>query len=165
MISHWLMTRQITSSEDLVITQLFDDSTTDPITTLVCDSNSQRSIFLMVLPKMEIRKHNLKYEGNCINDFGNYHLRMELPVFDGQMHIEDFLDHMEIPKAKKVKLVALRLKGWASDWWDQTTMNKAKFQKSPVHTWEGYSFSDFFQWILNAYYLPSINNANKNIEQ
>lgn len=68
-----------------------------------------------------------------------------MPSFNGQMHIEAFLDwiseverffdYMNIKESKKIKLVAMRLKGGASVWWDQTTMKKAKFQKKPANTW------------------------------
>lgn len=83
--------------------------------------------------------------GGQRNEFGNYRLRMELPEFNGQLRIEDldwiseverFFDCMEIPDAKKVKLVALKFEGGAAAWWDQTTMNRAKFQKKPIRTWE-----------------------------
>ena len=60
---------------------------------------------------------------------------MDLPTFNGHLHIEDFLiwqsnverffDYMEIPEDKKVKLVAYKLIEGASIWWEQTRSNRA----------------------------------------
>jgi len=92
------------------------------------------------------------------NEFGNYRLRMEIPEFNGQLHIEQFLDWiseverffdcMEIPDAKKVKLVVLKFKGGAAAWWDQTTANRAKFQRRPITTW------DKLKKLLKERFLP-----------
>jgi len=56
-------------------------------------------------------------------------MKMDLPSFNGQLQIEEFLDwlvlverffnYMDIPKDKKVKLVAYRPLGGASAWWEQ----------------------------------------------
>ena len=53
-------------------------------------------------------------------------MKIDLPSFDGHLHIEDFLDwlhavenffdYMEIPDEKRVKLVAYKLRGGASAW-------------------------------------------------
>jgi hypothetical protein len=55
-------------------------------------------------------------------------MKMDLPNFNVQLQIEGFLDwlavverffdYMEIPEDKKVKLVAYRLMGGASAWWE-----------------------------------------------
>ena len=57
-----------------------------------------------------------------------YWMKMDLPTFDGHFYIEDsfdwqsnverFFDYMAIPKDKKVKLVAYKLIGGASAWWE-----------------------------------------------
>lgn len=58
---------------------------------------------------------------NYMDEYGDYCMRIDLPSFNGHMHIETFLDwisevekyfdYMNTPEVKKVKLVALRLKG------------------------------------------------------
>lgn len=55
-----------------------------------------------------------------------FKMKMDLPCFDGRLHIEDFLDwihnvenffdYLEIPENRQVKLVAYKLKGGASAW-------------------------------------------------
>ena len=57
-----------------------------------------------------------------------FRMKMDLPNFNGQLQIEGFLDwlvlverffdYMDILEDKKVKLVAYRLLGGASAWWE-----------------------------------------------
>ena len=68
--------------------------------------------------------------GNQEGPQGNrdYRMKVELSSFDGYLDMESFLDwilevehffeYMEIEEGKKVKLLAYRLKGGASAWWD-----------------------------------------------
>lgn len=61
-----------------------------------------------------------QYQDRADDGFGEYKLKMDLPNFSGKMHREEMLDWMAeveryfdyngIPEAKKVKIVALRLK-------------------------------------------------------
>ncbi|KAL3532845.1 hypothetical protein ACH5RR_006366 [Cinchona calisaya] len=62
----------------------------------------------------------------------NYHqdygVKVDIPDFEGQLNLEDFIDwltaiervfnHKNIPKYKKVKIVAIKLKKHASIWWE-----------------------------------------------
>ncbi|KAI5673910.1 hypothetical protein M9H77_14274 [Catharanthus roseus] len=60
---------------------------------------------------------------------GGGRLKVDIPSFYGNLGIEDFVDwiakidhffeYMDIPKEKRVKLVACRLKGGASAWWER----------------------------------------------
>lgn len=71
-------------------------------------------------------------------------MRMDLLSFDGHLHIEDFLDwqagveqffdYMEVQEEKKVKLVAYKLTGGTSAWWEQTRLNRTRKEKTPVRS-------------------------------
>lgn len=72
--------------------------------------------------------------------------RLDLLQFNGNMHIEDFIDsiseveclfdYIDISEARKVKLVVLQFRGTGWHWWDQTIMNRVKYHKALVRTWE-----------------------------
>jgi len=75
------------------------------------------------------------------NDF-----RVEVPEFEGKLDLEEFIDrlntiervfeHKDIPDDKKVKLVALRLKKYASLWWTNLNAKRLRERKVRIHTWE-----------------------------
>lgn len=77
--------------------------------------------------------------------YGEYKLHMDLPAFNGQMHIEEFLDwvaeverffdYMNVPDHCKVKLVVLRLKATTFAWWEQIVATRAIQQRRPIRTW------------------------------
>lgn len=56
----------------------------------------------------------------------DYKLKMDIPPFNGTLHIEEFIewmaevdrffDYVNIPEDQKVKLVIVRFKGLASAW-------------------------------------------------
>ena len=60
---------------------------------------------------------------------GGLGFRVELPEFSGTLQAEGFIDwideverifdYKEVPEQIKVKLVAIKLKGRASAWWEQ----------------------------------------------
>ena len=84
------------------------------------------------------------YLGHFGGNF-EYQLKMELPTFNGQLHIEEFLDwlneverffdYMEIPNDKKAKLVAYKLKGGVSAWWEQGQMSRVCMGKTQIRSW------------------------------
>ena len=62
-------------------------------------------------------------------DSGDFKLKVDIPFFSGNLNIEDFIDwiveidkffdYMEVSEEKRVKLMACRLKGGASAWWER----------------------------------------------
>ena len=67
------------------------------------------------------------YDDYGQSDGGKFHLKVDLPYFNGTFNIEEFLDwlaeverffdYKDAPKERRVKTVACRLKGGASAWW------------------------------------------------
>lgn len=65
-----------------------------------------------------------------------------MPYFDGKLAIEEFLDwlqnrenffnYMDIPEEKRVKLVAYKLRGGVSTWWDELQNNRRREGKSRI---------------------------------
>ena len=49
--------------------------------------------------------------------------------------IDKFFDYMEVPEEKRVKLVACRLKGGASAWWERLQNKRICERKQLVRTW------------------------------
>ena len=83
-----------------------------------------------------------------VNPFGhhrrNYHdsFKVELPEFHGRLHPEEFLewlssiekyfDYKETPAEQRVKIVALRLRGYASVRWDKAQEMRLRKGKSKI---------------------------------
>ena len=84
-------------------------------------------------------------------------MKMDLPSFDDRLHIEDFLDwvhtvenffdYLNILEKNQVKLVAYKLKGGASIWWEQLQYNYQR-QGKLVHTWTK------MKQLLQGWFLP-----------
>lgn len=72
-------------------------------------------------------------------------IKVEIPEFDGTAHPDDFIDWLstvervfdlrEIPDHLKVKLVAIKLRKYASLWWDHVKKQRMQEGKSKVQTW------------------------------
>ncbi|KAI0495827.1 hypothetical protein KFK09_022130 [Dendrobium nobile] len=90
---------------------------------------------------------------------GEFRIKLDIPFFDGRLHIEDFLDwerdfesffeYMEIPLEKQVKYVACRLKGGASAWWQQLLQIRRREGKGAVRSWFR------MKQLLRGHYLPT----------
>ena len=73
-------------------------------------------------------------------------MRIEIPKFQGSLQPEDFLDWLatieeildfkNVPDDKRVQLVATRLRGRATAWWQQTKLTRARLGMSKITSWE-----------------------------
>ncbi|KAG6523183.1 hypothetical protein ZIOFF_013036 [Zingiber officinale] len=73
-------------------------------------------------------------------------VKVDIPEFHGRLQPEGFLDwlsavdkffeYKDIPDGQKVKLVATRLRGYASAWWDKTQDMRLRKGKSKIISWE-----------------------------
>ena len=81
-----------------------------------------------------------KRQGSNLEDF-----RVEIPEFEGKLDPDHFLDwlqtierifeYKEVPEENKVKLVALKLRKYASIWWANLTAKRARNGKGKIRTW------------------------------
>ncbi|KAI3760252.1 hypothetical protein L1987_50645 [Smallanthus sonchifolius] len=82
-------------------------------------------------------------DGNRRWDAG---IHTDIPEFDGtSLNSEGFIDWLvsveevfefrEVPKNKRVSLIATRLRGRASAWWQQLKMTRNRLRKSRIVTW------------------------------
>jgi len=71
--------------------------------------------------------------------------RVDIPEFEGQLapdHFRDWLqtverifEYREVPENKKVKLVALKLRKYASIWWASLVAKRVRNGKGKIRTW------------------------------
>ncbi|PKU71894.1 RNA-directed DNA polymerase [Dendrobium catenatum] len=90
---------------------------------------------------------------------GGFKIKMDIPYFDGRLHIEDYLDweraietffeYMEINPEKQVKYVACRLKGGASAWWLQLLQSRRREGRGDVRSWFR------MKQLLRGHFLPT----------
>ena len=64
------------------------------------------------------------------------------------MEVEIFFEYICISEEKKVKLVAYKLKGGASVWWEWLKLSRSKEGKRPLTSWPK------MKRLLNARFLP-----------
>ncbi|PKU66437.1 hypothetical protein MA16_Dca009680 [Dendrobium catenatum] len=90
---------------------------------------------------------------------GEFRIKLDIPFFDGRLHIEDYLDwersveaffdYMEIAPEKQVKYVACRLKGGAGAWWMQLLQARRREGKGNVTSWYR------MKRLLRGHFLPT----------
>jgi len=71
---------------------------------------------------------------------------VDIPEFEGQLDPDLFLDWLQtvervfefkdIPDERKVKLVALKLRKYASIWWSNVVTKRVRKGKGKIRTWE-----------------------------
>ena len=72
--------------------------------------------------------------------------KVDLPEFEGKLDPDEFIEwlqtverifeYKEVPEDKKVKLVALKLRRYASLWWTNLLAKRARQGKGKIRTWE-----------------------------
>ncbi|KAE8661446.1 hypothetical protein F3Y22_tig00113725pilonHSYRG00321 [Hibiscus syriacus] len=77
---------------------------------------------------------------------GDLSFRVDLPEFFGTLQAEGFVDwinevehifeYKEVPDRVKVKLIAIKLKGRASAWWEQLRRSRERQGKAKIIDWE-----------------------------
>ena len=91
--------------------------------------------------------------------FNSNDFKVEIPEFEGKLDPDEFLEwlqtverifeYKEIPDDRKVKLVALRLRKYASLWWTNLNAKRSRERKSKINTW------DKMKSKMKARFLPS----------
>ncbi|RVW63726.1 hypothetical protein CK203_052777 [Vitis vinifera] len=56
-------------------------------------------------------------------------------VLDWLKEVERVFEFLNLPKNKKVKLMAIKLKGYASSWWKQVQMTRIQSGKEKIQSW------------------------------
>nr|GFB12622.1 reverse transcriptase domain-containing protein [Tanacetum cinerariifolium] len=98
-------------------------------------SSNEQSI---VRPRRNPKEDNRHWE---------YGMRVNIPNFDGDtLNPEGFIDWLavveevfefkEVPKNKRVSLIATKLRGRASAWWQQMKLTKERVGKSKITSWQ-----------------------------
>ena len=80
------------------------------------------------------------------NDRRDFHVKVEIPDFEGRMHPDEFVDwlntierifdYQDVPENQKVKVVAIKLKKYASLWWENLRKQRIREGRSKIVTWE-----------------------------
>jgi len=120
-------------------------------------------------------KQDPRFQANS-NDF-----RVEIPEFEGKLDPEDFLDwlhtvervfeYKDILGDKKVKLIALRLRKYASLWWTNLCAKRVRERKPKIRTWEKMKSklkARFFPptYVQDCYpQLHHLNQGNLSVEE
>ncbi|VFR02798.1 unnamed protein product [Cuscuta campestris] len=89
---------------------------------------------------------------------GRLGFKVEIPSFSGTLQADDFIDwlnevdrifeYKDVPERDKVKLVAIKLHGRASAWWEQMRRSREKKGKPKINDWEK------MKGKMRAHFLP-----------
>lgn len=76
----------------------------------------------------------------------NSDFKVDIPTFEGKLDSDEFLEWVEtverifeykdVVEEKKVKLVARRLRKYASTWWTNVVSKKNRQGKGPIRSWK-----------------------------
>ena len=86
-----------------------------------------------------------RYARNHDREGGDFILKVDISYFNANLNIEAFIDckadinkffdYMGVPEEKRVRLVACRLKGCVSAWWERLQNRRIREGKHPIRTW------------------------------
>ena len=75
----------------------------------------------------------------------NLNIKVDIQHFTGEEQPKEVLDwlneaekvfeFLNLPKNKKVKLMVIKLKGYASSWWQQVQMTRVQSGKGKIKSW------------------------------
>ncbi|VFQ61545.1 unnamed protein product, partial [Cuscuta campestris] len=91
----------------------------------------------------EANSSNTTREEN--HERGATDFKVDIPTFEGKNDPDDFpewletvervFDFKDVPEEKKVKIVALKFRKYASTWWSNLSTKRRRENKAPVKTW------------------------------
>ena len=92
----------------------------------------------------EFEQRSRRHQRPRERGYGDF--KVDIPEFKGQLDPDIFLDwlqtvervfeYKDIPEGKKVKLVALKLRKYASIWWSNVVSKRVRKGKNKIKTWE-----------------------------
>ena len=95
----------------------------------------------------QLQFNQWKFRSRHSHHNDTFRFKIDLPQFDGELEMENLLDWLKqvdnyfdythTPDDSKVKLVAYKLTGGASAWWDQEQSLRRRIGKPPIRTWQG----------------------------
>ncbi|CAM8969279.1 unnamed protein product [Rhodiola kirilowii] len=111
----------------------------------------------------------------------DYRVKADIPLFHGTMGIEEFLDWqidvdrflevIDVPESKQVKMVAIRLKGTSVVWWDNLVIQRWTQGKIPIRTWRRMKLlmikrflPDDYEQILYKMYIDCVQGKRSVVE-
>ncbi|VFR02491.1 unnamed protein product [Cuscuta campestris] len=103
---------------------------------------------------------------------GGLGFKVEIPSFLGTLQADDFIDRLnevdrifeykDVPDRDKVKLVAIKLHGRASAWWEQMRQTREKKGKPKINDWEKMKgLRQSLQDVLSLHSLWTVSKAYK----
>ena len=114
------------------------------------------------------------YKRQPLSNSNSNDFRIELPEFEGKLDPDEFLDwlqtverifdYKEVSEDKKVKLVALRLRKYASLWWTNLCNKRIWERKTKIHSWEKMK-SKLKAWFLPSSYIQDSYSQLHNLTQ
>ncbi|KAI4372837.1 hypothetical protein MLD38_011021 [Melastoma candidum] len=98
----------------------------------------------------------------------------EIPEFEGNLDPEEFIDWMhtierifdyeEVPEEKKIKMAALKMKKYASFWWENTNHQRRREGRDKIRTWSKMKWA-MTKRFLSEHYQRDLNLQLQSLQQ